>query len=349
MDALPVPVSTSSPAGHRDDEVGAAVFRILADGQRHAFADFAGATREAVLADLAALRSRGMAMRLDDASVQAAAFTPLDATTIARDLDRDTRARQRAPWRVNVAFELGSTNTELLRDVKRHDRDDAPRVLAAEFQTAGRGRLGRDWSSAPGASITVSFAFCIARGIARLDGVTLVCGLAVQRVVASFGLPVRLKWPNDLLVDGRKLAGILVEAHATSSGTVLVIGVGINVALAAPHLADAVALPAANLWQEGATPVDRNRLIAELALALEAHLAVFESEGFDAFVDAWNAADAFADRPVRLASPPGPPVIGIARGVDAGGALLLDVGGDRRRIIAGDVSLRPADNATGST
>lgn len=327
------------------------MFRALADGRRHALADLAALTtdgrQESVVDDLATLRSFGMTMQLDAVSVQAAPFVALDPVAITRRLDGDGRARGRPSWRVRVAFDLGSTNTELLRDVKLNDRADAPRVLAAEFQHAGRGRLGRGWASAPGASITVSYAYRSARGLSKLDGVTLVCGLAVQRAVASFGVPVQLKWPNDLLIDGRKLAGILVDAHATPSGTVLVVGVGINVAFAAPGLSRPSALPGANLQQEGSTPVDRNRVIADLALALEAHLAVFEAEGFGAFVDAWNAADAFADRAVRLESPPAPPVAGIARGVDGSGALLLEVGGDRRRIIAGDVSLRLAPAGTG--
>jgi len=331
MDAHPLPVASATL-----DAGCAAVFRTLADGRRHPFAEFAPGAE----ARLAALALLGMPMRIDGDAVLATPFVPLDAASIATAIDGGATVRRRGPWRVRVAFELGSTNTDLLHDVKRHDDRDAPLVLAAELQHAGRGRLGRGWSSAPGASITASFALRIARTLAGLDGVTLVCGLAVQRVLAARGVAVRLKWPNDLLLDGRKLAGILVEVHA-GAATTLVIGVGINVAFAAPRSGRPSALPPANLVGDGSEPIDRNRLIAELALALERHLARFESDGFGAFVEAWNAADAYADRAVRLESPPAPAVLGIARGVDDRGALLLEVGGARRRVIAGDVSLRP--------
>ena len=336
MDAHP-PSTASAILDDDRDARCAALFRTLADGRRHAYADLAGVSSHTVRDDLATLRSLGMSLQLDDASVCAAPFAVLDAAAIADALGGDAPA-----WRVQVAFAVDSTNTALLRDAKTRDRDDGPRVLAAELQRAGRGRLGRDWLSAPGASITASFAIHVARGISQLDGVTLVCGLAVQRVLATRGVPARLKWPNDVLVEGRKLAGILVEVQATPSGTVLVIGIGLNIAFATPGLASASALPVANLWEEGAAPVDRNRLVAELGRSLEAHLAAFAADGFGAFVDAWHAVDAFADRAVHLVSPPAPAVAGIARGVDVSGALLLEVGGDLRRIIAGDVSLRPA-------
>ena len=340
----PLSVASAPPDSGRDAG-HAALFRILADGRRHAFGDLSAALSDATLpplmAGLATLQSLGMSMHLEVDAVQAAAFVPLDAASIARTIatSRDTSA-----WDVQVAFEVGSTNTELMRQVKRQVGPHDPVVLAAEFQHAGRGRLGRAWTSAPGASITASFAITIARDIARLDGVTLACGLAVHDVVTSLGVPARLKWPNDLLVDDRKLAGILVEAHAHTAATTLVIGVGLNVASAAARLAMPSGLPPASLARD-LDALDRNRLIAEIAIALDDHLATFTTDGFGAFARRWNAVDAFRDRRVTLEWPPGAAVTGTARGVDDRGALLLEIDGTTRRIIAGDVSLRAVTGA----
>jgi BirA family biotin operon repressor/biotin-[acetyl-CoA-carboxylase] ligase len=336
----PLPVA-SAPLEPGRDAGHAALFRILADGRRHAFGELSAALSDAalpsLLAGLAALQSLGMAMQVEADAVQVPAFVPLDPASICGAIDA---VRGTVAWDVQVAFDVGSTNSELLRQVKRWSGAHEPVLLAAEFQHAGRGRLGRVWTSAGGASITASFAIPIARDIARLDGVTLACGLAVHDVATSLGVPARLKWPNDLLVDDRKLAGILVEAHADAVATTLVIGVGINVTSVAARLASPSGLPPASLRQDR-DALDRNRLIADIAVALEDHLAKFATDGFGAFAQRWNAADAFRDRRVVLESPPGPTVIGIARGVDDRGALLLDVDGTRRRIIAGDVSLRP--------
>lgn len=343
MDAHPKPVASATDEADRDARQ-AALFRILADGHPHRLADLSGKfaiTASRVSTDLAELQSLGMPMRLDADDVEAPACVALDGAAIEAALERLGSPRNR--WEVRVAFSLASTNTVLLREVKTRNR--GPRLLAAEFQRAGRGRLGRDWASAPGSSLTVSFALRIGRGIALLDGVTLVCGLAVQRVVADEGVTARLKWPNDVLVDGRKLAGILVEAQASGAGTMLVIGVGINVGPAAAGGTQPLDLRRACLQEEESGTIDRNRLIARLARALEAHLAAFDLDGFSAFAARWNAEDAFRDQRVTLHSAPMPSIVGIARGVDDSGALLLDVDGECRRVIAGDVSLRPVQDA----
>ena len=280
--------------------------------------------------------------------MQTEVSSPNEATrkeTARRPLDADAIRGHLAPanhdWRVHVVETTASTNSDLLASV-RGDRIAQPTILAAETQTDGRGRRGRGWTSFAGASLTVSFALRIARPLSSLDGVTLVCGLTTRDVVAGHGVVARLKWPNDVLVDSRKLAGILVEPHRQDHTTVLVIGIGLNVATTQPTFHDdGRALPPIDLLSAGSLCVDRNRLIAELAIALRVRLDAFALTGFAPFAEAWNAADAFRDRPVALHADLGKSIEGVDRGVDSSGALILDVDGVRRRIVSGDLSLRP--------
>ena len=283
---------------------------------------------------LASAEWDGMGIARDELGVRAAPFVLLDADRLADRLG--------GPWRVAVVAETMSTNSELLNEVRARPDLPLPALLATEIQRGGRGRLGRHWCSSLGTSLTVSFAIRVSRGLADLDGVTLVCGLATRHALASLDVDARLKWPNDLLVAGRKVAGILVEAHARPSGTVLVIGVGINLVVpeATRSDADASALPWGGLAPTGAAPIDRNGLTTALALALEDRVARFDRDGFSAFESAWNAADAYRDRAVALHGATAPAERGIARGVDATGALRLECGGVHKRIIAGEVSLR---------
>ena len=318
------------------------LLRALADGRRHAWDALARAVFDrCTSSDIACLRTTlasapwpDTGLVMDDLGVRATPFVLLDADRMADRLG--------GRWRVAVISETTSTNTDLLAEVRARPDLPLPTLLAAEIQRSGRGRLGRRWQSSPGASLTVSFAVRVARRVAQLDGVTLVCGLAVRHALASLGIDAGLKWPNDVLVAGRKVAGILVEAHARPAGTVLVIGVGINVRVPVAGRAaiDASSLPWGGLAETGASPIDRNGLIAALALALEEHVARFDRDGFDAFVSAWNDADAYRDHAVALQGATATTARGVERGVDASGALWLERGGLRERFVAGEVSLR---------
>ena len=283
---------------------------------------------------------------------------PLDRHRLQSVLDRRCVEEGVATsWDARVVTMTASTNSDLMREARSGGRFARPVLLAAEIQTGGRGRLGRAWHSTPGASLTVSYALCVARRLAELEGISLVCGLAVRDALARHGVLAALKWPNDVLVDGRKLAGILVEAHApaaaaaaaAAAATIVIVGVGINVL---PQSAEAArretnALAPIDLQSAGCSLHDRNILAAELALAIERRLARFATTGFAAFASEWNAIDAFRDRRVflraALGTSPGETVAGLERGVDASGALSIEVDGELQRFIAGDLSLRAAD------
>jgi BirA family biotin operon repressor/biotin-[acetyl-CoA-carboxylase] ligase len=212
-------------------------------------------------------------------------------------------------------------------------------VVIAETQTAGRGRRGRQWLSAPGDSLTFSLLWRFPPGTLPL-GLSLAVGVAVTNALAKVGAggtaPIELKWPNDVLLDGRKLAGILVElvpgrTHAA------VIGIGLNLRLPA-SLPVEVRATAAALDRL----IDVNQLLATLLIELRTVLDSFAATGFAALRETWIACHAYQDAPVRLLSDFAPPRDGICRGVDADGALLLETSGRIERILSGEVSLRRA-------
>lgn len=341
------------PATHRMDasqEADAealhdvAVARSLSDGRPHRIGalvslfDGRADSHGVVSASLARLAARGMRLAAEGDLVATARFIPLDAQAL------DAALASTAPhWHGRMQAVADSTNAVLAADLRAGGLA-LPCLLATEMQLAGRGRRGRDWRSAPGASLTASYALQVARPIAALEGVSLVCGLAMRDVLVEHGIDARLKWPNDVLVDGRKLAGILVETSA-SPATALVVGIGVNVMPLddqATDDGDPATLAAIDLETAGWRDVDRHRLAAEVAVRLDARLEAFVRSGFAPMQDDFNAADAFHGRRVVLKTEHGQPLVGTERGVDAGGALVVDCDGRPVRCVAGDVSLRLA-------
>ena len=326
------------------------VLSVLADGAPHSravLACSAGVSEAEAESALRLLGECGGALRSMGERVQwHAAFIPLNEEPMSRALGGPHG------WNVRVAGVVDSTNSVLLREARAGVHCGTPRLLAAELQRAGRGRQGRGWQSSPGASLTVSYALTIARGIGALSGLSLVCGLAVRDVLAARGVAAQLKWPNDVLIDGRKVAGVLIEAHPLDGeASLAVIGVGINVAPSATRepgldLAARAGMNATDLTGAGAPHVDRNLLATDLASALAVRLARFTADGFGAFQSEWNEAHAFRDLPVDLIEAGRALSSGIARGVDAMGRLLLDTPGGTHAILAGDVSLRARTPAT---
>ncbi len=256
--------------------------------------------------------------------------TPLDAARIA---ELCTATRQGLA--VDVVACTGSTNADLRQCIESLR---APLLLAAEEQTAGRGRAGRSWLAAPGDSLCFSIAWPFRGPVARLAGLPLAVGVALADALRSRGHPVTLKWPNDLLLDGAKLGGILVETGSSRSDASTlwaVIGVGLNVH-ANRGRDEAIDADVAALG----TDIDRNALLALLADALADALAQFDADGLAPFADRWQRWHAFAGLPVVMLEQGQPRQQGIARGIDAQGCLLLETGEGLVAVAAGDVSLR---------
>ena len=218
-------------------------------------------------------------------------------------------------------------------------------VVIAATQTAGRGRRGRTWISAPGDSLTFSLLWRFPAGTLPL-GLSLAVGVAVTSALAKVSaggtagcrpaanMETALKWPNDVLRDGRKLAGILVEL-VPGQPHAAVIGIGLNLRLPA-SLPPEIRASSTALDQS----IDSTVLLAALLVELRVVLERFAESGFAGLRSDWTARHAYQDVPVQLLSDFAPPRAGICRGVDVDGALLFESAGKVERILSGEISLR---------
>jgi BirA family biotin operon repressor/biotin-[acetyl-CoA-carboxylase] ligase len=245
---------------------------------------------------------------------------------------------------VELVDQLDSTSTELLRRSQRRDIHGA--VLAAEWQTAGRGRRGRTWTAVAGGSLTFSLGWRFEQGAGFLAGLSLAVGVAVARALEKEGYDgVELKWPNDLIYRHHKLGGILVELNGDALGpSTVVVGVGLNVRLPREMKKD-IAQAVTDLGAvagRGAPPIDRNRLFARVAHEVATTLERYAEGGFAAFAPEWQQRHAYQGKPVKLILPDGAAVKGTVAGVDASGALVLADGPRRSRFLSGEISLRRA-------
>lgn len=233
---------------------------------------------------------------------------------------------------------LDSTNTYLLEAARNGASHRT--VALAEWQTRGRGRRGRSWQTGSGDSLTFSLLWRSQRPVAELSGLSLAVGLMLTRVLWRLGLSqAQVKWPNDIVVQGAKLAGILIELSGDMLGpSAAVIGVGINLA-GSRALGESLGLPITDLRRH-LESVDRNALFLELVQALDQGLTRFEEVGFAAFQQAWNEAHAHRNQEVDILTGQAGPISGLALGVDAQGALLLQTPAGLQRFHAGEVSLR---------
>ncbi|WP_374045831.1 biotin--[acetyl-CoA-carboxylase] ligase [Massilia sp. YIM B02769] len=247
----------------------------------------------------------------------------------------DIGARSQAGVAVEVVETTGSTNADLLA---RAASLDAPLLLVARNQTAGRGRAGRSWLSSSEGSLTFSLAWKFDGGVQRLAGLPLAVGVALAETLDTLGVQVGLKWPNDVLRDGDKLAGILIETQGAPGGGVwTVIGIGLNLLM--PDETEALlgrsiaSLP----WL---ARMDRNALMAALLDGLAGALREFDGAGFKAFSARWNRRHAWQGETVVILDAGKVLHEGAAAGVDDTGRLLLDTHEGRITVLAGDVSLR---------
>ena len=191
-------------------------------------------------------------------------------------------------------------------------------IAVTDHQSAGRGRRGRTWSDPPGKALMFSYLARPARALAELAPLTLVVGVVVAE---SLPVPTLLRWPNDLVIGGGKVGGILVELVTPTDGAPFaVIGIGINANLTADELPPTDRLPATSLLVEGGAEVDRVALLERIASGLDAALALFDRDGFAPFLPRYAALDALAGHTIALRLPDGEQS-GTAEGVDTDGRL----------------------------
>jgi BirA family transcriptional regulator, biotin operon repressor / biotin---[acetyl-CoA-carboxylase] ligase len=200
-------------------------------------------------------------------------------------------------------------------------------VVVADTQTAGKGRRGRVWHDVPGACLLVSVVVRSSLPVPRLPMLSLAAGVAVVDALEDVGVRARLKWPNDALVGGRKIAGILLERH----GHAVVLGVGINVSPGA--IPPDVAARATSVAGERGT-ADREVLLTALLAALTRWRTVLERDGFEPVRMGWTERAAGLGQRITVDG-----IEGTALGLDDDGALLVATPGGTRRVVAGDVAL----------
>lgn len=246
---------------------------------------------------------------------------------------------------VEVLDTIDSTNSELMRRASA----GAPGglCLATELQTAGRGRRGRQWQSALGASLTFSLLWRFDKGAAQLGGLSLVVGLAVLRALHDLGLrdsgAIGLKWPNDIVVGDAKLAGVLIETQGDMLGpTTVVIGIGINVNMSENFKMsiNQAATDVNALCALGARPPSRNRLLAHMLQQLVCALDEFRLTGFSGFKSAWQKHHVLQGKPVHVLFGDGATLDATVKDVADDGALIVTINGKELHVTAGEVSLR---------
>ncbi|RLM27443.1 biotin--[acetyl-CoA-carboxylase] synthetase [Brenneria alni] len=237
---------------------------------------------------------------------------------------------------VTVLPVVDSTNQYILDRLNSLSPGDA---CIAEYQQSGRGRRGRQWLSPFGANLYLSLYWRLEQGPAAAVGVSLVIGIVMAEVLHKLGAEgVRVKWPNDLYLNDRKLAGILVELTGKTGDVAhLVIGVGINLRMC-ETTGNMINQGWINL-QEAGISIDRNKLAATLISEFRHSLATFEQQGLSPFISRWDQLDNYFNRPVKLIIG-NREIHGIDRGIDQQGALLLESDGKLIQYIGGEISLR---------
>lgn len=318
------------------------VLRLLQDGEYHSgevIGSVLGLSRAAVWKRLQSLESelglvihriRGRGYRLQ------APISLLDCSRLENDC-RD------AGWAFSCFESIDSTNAEVLRRLAAND--PAPLLVVAEKQDGGRGRRGRSWISPYAANLYYSLGLRLEGGSFPLEGLSLSVGLAVLRTLEEVGCAGSgLKWPNDLLVGGRKIAGILLElAGDPSDDCQVVIGIGVNVNML-PSAAVEIDQPWTSLREQAGLLLDRTAVALSLGHWLRYYLALHAKAGFASVQAEWQEAHLWQGKAVSLQAGV-QRIDGVVLGVDRTGALRLEIDGEERQFSGGEISLRLRDDS----
>ncbi|MBH3431272.1 bifunctional biotin--[acetyl-CoA-carboxylase] ligase/biotin operon repressor BirA [Pseudomonas alkylphenolica] len=316
------------------------LLKLLKDGRFHSGQDLGaalGVSRAAVWKQLQLLEAelnlpihkvRGRGYQL------AAPLSLLEESAIAAHSQGEC-------WPALIFDSIDSTNAQALRAI--NEGQAAPFLVLAERQTAGRGRRGRQWVSPFAENLYYSLVLRIEGGMRQLEGLSLVVGLAVMRALQSFGVAdVGLKWPNDVLVNNQKIAGILLELVGDPADVChVVLGIGINVNMQASSDIDQ---QWTSVRREAGVAIDRNELVARLNQSLQRDLERHRQVGFAGFQQEWEQSHLWQGRPVSLIAGINR-VDGVVLGIDGQGALRLEVDGVEKSFSGGELSLRLRDDS----
>lgn len=317
------------------------LLRLLQDGRFHsgeALGAALGVSRSAIWKQLQSLEAE---LALPIHRVRGRGYR-LERQLVLLDEDVLAVSESARGWPLSILPTVDSTNAEAL---KRLAGGQAPPfIVLAERQTSGRGRRGRNWVSPFGENLYYSLALQVDGGMRQLEGLSLVVGLALLRALRIAGVVAAgLKWPNDVLVDGRKIAGILLELSGDPADVChVVIGVGVNVNMLADK--GAIDQPWTSMRAELGCLVDRNEFVCELNRQLSLYLGVHEKHGFSVLKDEWQENHLWQGRHVTLTMGASP-VEGMVLGVDQTGAIRLRVAGVEQNFSGGELSLRLNDDS----
>lgn len=264
---------------------------------------------------------------------------PLNGELIRQSMSKQAASRLQ---RFDVLQVTDSTSDYLKRLDHLSDSHTQAQVCIAELQSAGRGRRGRRWVSPYGSNLYLSFSMRVSGARLASGGLSLAVAVAVLQALQQCGVPdLGLKWPNDIYFQGRKLAGILLDLSGESGGPYQVIaGVGINLRMP-ESAAKEIDQPWADLSQSG-VKIDRNVLAGTIVENLFNALDLFNEHGLESFTREWQRHDLVSGHAVELQHEQQPVISGVARGIDAHGALLVERDGVTQGYHVGEVSLRLA-------
>lgn len=319
-----------------------AVVKMLADNQFHSGQQLGytlGVSRAAIAKHIKHLQELG----LDIHSVQGKGYRLSNPIQLLSQPRIASLCERQGQGNIEVLNIIDSTNDHLKAQIPELNMGD---VCLAEAQTKGRGRHGRTWVSPYGASLYCSMYWRFEGGFQAVNGLSLVIGLAIVSALKELGISgVGLKWPNDVYCQGKKLAGVLIEAEGQmESDCHCVIGVGLNIGL--PESVVAIDQPWIDLQQTGNEVPERNVLAAALVRQLRHHVQIFAEFGLAPFHVAWCELDIYRDSPVRLLLADRQ-ILGVGKGIDETGGLLLDITYadgtvGQERFYGGEISVRPA-------
>lgn len=253
-------------------------------------------------------------------------------------------------FNIEILDEATSTNTLLLKRAATGQKSGS--VIAAEWQSGGRGRLGRAWHSGLGNALTFSLLWRFECGLSGLSGLSLATGVALMRAFQQLGInSAQLKWPNDIMTEHGKVAGILIEAQGDMLGpSVVVFGIGINLSLPQKIL-QRIDQPVSDLSRLAESLPSRNHFLATVLGKLDDVLSEFADQGFAALREEWESAHFYQNKQAQLLLPDGTVIQGIVRGVNQDGALLVAVSAtagaatEIRTYHSGEISIRRYDDS----
>lgn len=318
------------------------ILRLLTDGKFHSGEDIAthfntsratvwNAIQDAEALGVQVFSVRGRGYKLPHA------ITLLDEQSILNAI-----GEQRAWFKLEVHDHLDSTNSYLMKKASAGEAHAT--CVVANLQTKGRGRRGRSWMAGLGGSLTFSLLWRFQCGASALSGLSLAVGVALIRALHEAGVTqAQLKWPNDVLISGEKLAGILIELQGDMEGpSAAVIGVGINLKLP-NNIKQQIDQPAIDIDSASTVTINANELLGSLLKHLADVLRNFEQKGFAHVRDEWLKHHAYQQKPVRMLHPDGRETTGIAIDVAEDGILLVRTPLGEQRFSSGEISLRAHD------